>query len=348
MIPVPEVKTMEPIQVLSTLNFSQELLDDLQSVSPRFQIVQETCHNAGEVATALAHHPDTEILYAFHVPADILTLAPRLRWVQLHSAGADHLLDHALMSSDVSITSASGIHATPIAEYVFASILAYRWRIPHMTHCQRAGEWPSGRWSLYARPELRCSTLGIVGYGSIGREVGRLGQAFGMRVVALRRSPGRADAGYTPRGTGDPKGAVPDRMYAPEELGEMLAQCDYVVIALPMTPETRHLIGAAELRAMKSSAYLVNIARGPIVDEEALTHALREGWIGGAGLDVFEQEPLPSDSPLWGLENVLISPHVAGFSPRYDERAAALFGQNLARYLSGERLLNLVDKARGY
>jgi phosphoglycerate dehydrogenase-like enzyme len=121
-----------------------------------------------------------------------------------------------------------------------------------------------------------------------------------------------------------------------------------VVVSLPLTPATRHRIGEAELSAMKPTAYLVNIARGGLVDEAALVRALREGWIGGAGLDVFEKEPLPSDSPLWDLDNALISPHVAGYSPRYDERAAALFAQNLARYLAGEPLLNLVNKARGY
>jgi phosphoglycerate dehydrogenase-like enzyme len=339
---------MNLVEVLSTVRFTEELLNGLRAVSPRFHIVQDTCRNADEVTAALRRYPSTEIVYTFHAPADFRKLVPRLRWVQLHSAGADHLLDHPLMHSDVLITTASGIHATPIAEYVFASILAYRWRIPHMTHCQREGEWPSGRWDLYARPELRGSTLGIIGYGSIGREVGRLGRAFGMRVLALRRSEGRADEGYTPEDTGDPEGTVPDRMYTPGGLHEMLAQCDYLVIALPMTPATRHFIGEAELQAMKPTAYLVNIARGAIVDERALVQALQEGWIGGAGLDVFEQEPLPSSSPLWDLETVLISPHVAGFSPRYDERAAALFSQNLARYLAGEPLLNLVEKTRGY
>jgi phosphoglycerate dehydrogenase-like enzyme len=339
---------MKPIGILSTVHFTDELLDGLRTVSPRFHIVQQTCHNAAEVTAALSEHPATEILYAFNVPENALDLAPGLRWMQLHSAGADHLLDHPILNSDVTITTASGIHATPIAEYVFASILAFRWRVPHMTHCQRKGEWPSGRWELYSRPELRGSTLGIVGYGSIGREVGRLGKAFGMKVLALRRSAGRADEGYTPQDTGDPQGTVPDRFYTPGALHEMLAQCDYVVIALPMTPATEHFIGAAELGAMKPTAYLVNIARGAIVDEKALIQALQEGQIGGAGLDVFEQEPLPSGHPLWDLENVLISPHVAGFSPRYDERAAALFGQNMARYLAGEPLLNVVDKDRGY
>lgn len=339
---------MEPIQVLSTVRFTDELLHQLQTVSPQLHISQQTCSNADEVAAALAAHPATEILYTFHLPPQALTLAPHLRWIQLHTAGADHLLDHPVMRSEVIITTASGIHATPIAEYVFASLLAHRWQVPTWTRCQREKRWPSGRWRMYARPELRGSTLGILGYGSIGREVGRLGHAFGMRVLALRRSLGRAEEGYAVDHTGDPEGTIPDRFYPPEALPEMLAECDYLVIALPLTPETFHLIGEAELRTMKPNAYLVNIARGSIVDEAALIRALQEGWIAGAGLDVFEEEPLPPESPLWDLENVLLSPHVAGFSPRYDERAAALFAQNLARYLAGEPLFNLVDKARGY
>ncbi len=339
---------METVQVLCTMRFTDDLLDQMRAVSPRLYITQQTCHNAAEVAAALADHPEAEVLYTFHLPADALEAAPRLRWLQLHSAGADHLLDHPMMQSDVAITTVSGIHATPIAEYVFASILAYRWQVPLWTHCQREARWPSGRWNLYTRPELRGSTLGIVGYGSIGREVGRLGQAFGMRVLALRRSTGRAEQGYSVEGTGDSAGAIPARFYSPEALHEMLSECDYVVVALPLTPQTVHFIGEAELRAMKPTAYLVNIARGAVVDEATLVRALREGWIAGAGLDVFEQEPLPPESPLWKLENVLISPHVAGFTPRYDERATALFVENLGRYLAGERLLNLVDKARGY
>lgn len=339
---------MEPIEVLCTLRFTEELLNELRSVSPRLRITQQTCRNAEEVAAALADHPSVQVLYTFHLPPDLLGLAPRLRWVQLHSAGANHILDQPIMHSEITLTTASGIHATPIAEYVFASILAHRWRVPLWTRCQREARWPSGRWDLYARPELRGSTLGIVGYGSIGREVGRIGRGFGMRVLALRRSAGRREEGYAVDYTGDPEGQVPEQFFAPDQLHEMLAACDYVVIALPLTPATTHYIGEAELRAMKPSAYLVNIARGAVVDEAALIRALREGWIAGAGLDVFEQEPLPSDSPLWELENALISPHVAGFTPRYDERAVALFAQNLARYIAGEPLLNLVDKARGY
>lgn len=351
---------MDTIQVLSTQRFTDDLLDQMQAVSPRLRISQQTCHNADEVAAALADHPDIEILYTFHFPQDALDIAPRLRWLQLHSAGVNHILNHPIMqrdvavtrdvaiARDVAVTTVSGIHATPIAEYVFASILAFRWRVPSWTECQREARWPSNRWGLYARPELRDSTLGILGYGSIGREVGRLGKAFGMRVLALRRSSGHGKEGYAVDQTGDPGGEIPARFFSPHELHEMLPECDFVVISLPLTPETEHFVGEAALRAMKPSAYLVNIARGAIVDEQALIRALQEEWIAGAGLDVFEREPLPDDSPLWALENVLISPHVAGFTPRYDERAVAVFVENLRRYLSGKPLLNLVDKTKGY
>jgi phosphoglycerate dehydrogenase-like enzyme len=188
-----------------------------------------------------------------------------------------------------------------------------------------------------------------VGYGSIGREVGRIGQCFGMEVVAVKRSAGEVgDTGYRVPGTGDPEAQALDRIYPPDRLVEMLAECDYVVISLPLTPETEGLIGEEELRAMKPSAYLVNISRGEIIDEAVLIKALQEGWLAGAGLDVFHQEPLPPDSPLYDLDNVILSPHVAGFSPHYDERASDLFVENLRRYLAGEELLNVVDKQAGY
>jgi len=339
---------MNEIHVLATLRFTAELLRRLEAVSPRLRVIQQTCHDAASVGAALAAHPDTEVLYAFGVPAGALALAPGLRWVQLHSAGADHLLGNPIMQSDVLLTTSSGIHATPIAEYVLASMLAHRWQVARWTGCQRGHEWPAGRWETFARPELRGSTLGILGYGSIGREVGRLAQAFGLRVLAMGRTGSIAERGYAVPGTGDPQGTIPERYYPPTALHELLAECDYVVLALPLTPATTRFVGETELRAMKPGAYLVNISRGAIVDEAALARALREGWIAGAGLDVFETEPLPADSPLWDLETALISPHVAGFSPHYDERAAALFAENLRRYLAGDVLLNLVDKAAGY
>ncbi|MFB0535064.1 MAG: D-2-hydroxyacid dehydrogenase [Anaerolineae bacterium] len=337
---------MREIVVLSTMRFTDELLDKLRAVSPRLVVKQRTGRNAEEVEQAL--EDGVEVLYSFYLPAD-LSRAPKLKWVQMHAAGVDSLLDHPIMRSDVLLTTTSGIHATPIAEYVFASILAFNRRVPQMLYYQSRREWPEGRWNLFARPELRDSTLGIVGYGSIGREVGRIAGCFGMRVVAIKRSVSQMrDVGYAVQGTGDREGALLDGAFPPERLSEMLSLCDYVVVAVPLTPETRKLIGEAELRAMKPSAYLVNISRGGTVDEAALIRALREGWIAGAGLDVFEEEPLPSDSPLYDLENIILSPHVSGFTLRYDERASDLFAENLRRYLAGEPLLNLVDKARGY
>jgi phosphoglycerate dehydrogenase-like enzyme len=337
---------MQEIVVLSTMRFTDELLDKLRAVSPRLVVKQRTCHGAEEVEQVL--EDGVEVLYTFYLSAD-LSRAPDLKWVQLHSAGVDHLLDHPLMKSDILLTTTSGIHATPIAEYVFASILAFNRRVPQMLTYQSRHEWPQGRWNLFARPELRDRTLGIIGYGSIGREVGRIARCFGMRVVATKRSVSQMrDVGYAVQGTGDRKGALLDEAFPPERLSDMLGLCDYVVVTVPLTPETRKLIGEAGLRAMKPSAYLVNISRGETVDEAALIRALQEGWIAGAGLDVFEEEPLPSDSPLYDLENVILSPHVSGFTLRYDERASDLFAENLRRYLTGEPLLNLVDKERGY
>jgi phosphoglycerate dehydrogenase-like enzyme len=337
---------MQEIVVLSTMRFTDELLDKLRAVSPRLMVKQRDCRNAEQVEQALEE--SVEVLYTSYLPVD-LGRASKLKWVQMHMAGIDHLLDHPIMKSDILLTTASGIHATTIVEYVFASILAFNRRVPQMLYYQSRCEWPKGRWHLFARPELRDSTLGIIGYGSIGREVGRIARCFGMRVVATKRSVSQMrDVGYVAQDTGDKEGALLDEVFPPERLSEMLSLCDYVVVAVPLTLETRKLIGKAELRAMKPSAYLVNISRGGTVDEVALLRALQEGWIAGAGLDVFEEEPLSSDSPLYELENIILSPHVAGFTLRYDERASDLFAENLRRYLAGERLLNLVDKARGY
>jgi phosphoglycerate dehydrogenase-like enzyme len=337
---------MKRVNVLCTLHFTDAQLEKLRAVSPRLRVEQKTCRNAEQVTAALT--PDTEVLHTFHAsfdPADY----PGLKWVQLHSAGADHILTTPLMRSDVTVTTASGIHAPRIAEYVLASMLAFTYRVPTMLYHQRRAEWPKGRWNVFAGHELRGQTVGIVGYGSIGREVARLAKAFAMRVlVNKRRAKELTDDGYSLAGVGDVTGALADGFYSPDRLHEMLSQCDFVVIAAPLTPETRHMIDESALRAMRPNAYLINIARGGLIDETALIRALGEGWIAGAGLDVFEREPLPADSPLWELDNVILSPHVSGFSHNYDERVTDLFAQNLKRYLAREPLLNLVDRDRGY
>ena len=337
---------MDTISVVSTLSFSDELLDRLRSVSPRLVVTQQTASAADELPAGWLDQ--VEVLYTGSALPDPAR-TPRLRWVQMHSAGVDHLQDTPLWRSDVAVTTSSGIHAPNIAEYVLAMMLAFARRLPRMLAYQARAEWPSQRWEKFATPELRRATVGVMGYGSIGREIGRLAHAFGMRVLGLRRSAGtgRPPEFELPELAGRP-GAEPDLLFTPDQLAEMLPACDYVVLALPHTPATYHFINEAALRAMKPSALLVNIGRGALVDEAALARALREGWIAGAALDVFEQEPLPADSPLWKMDNVIISPHIAGFTPHYDERAAALFAENLRRYLAGEPLLNQVERGRGY
>jgi phosphoglycerate dehydrogenase-like enzyme len=197
--------------------------------------------------------------------------------------------------------------------------------------------------------ELRGQTIGILGYGSIGREVARLAKAFGMKVLVTKRD-GRhtEDHGFMLPDTGDPSGDLPDRIYPIEATRSLLTECDYVVVSLPLTEKTHHLIDEEMFRAMKPSAFFVNIGRGSIVHEEHLVKALKKGWIAGAGLDVFEQEPLPDDSPLWKLDNVIMTPHISGFTPDYDKRAMAVFAENLRRYLAGEQLLNVLDRQVGY
>jgi phosphoglycerate dehydrogenase-like enzyme len=198
--------------------------------------------------------------------------------------------------------------------------------------------------------EVRSAALGIIGYGSIGRELARLATAaFGMTVLACKRDPSqREDPGYAAPGTGDPEGRLPEAWFAPDKLRDMLRQSDVVVMAAPLTPDTERLIGAAELAAMKPSAYFINVGRGATVDETALAAALRERRLAGAALDVFATEPPPAGHPFYALDNVLLSPHVSGFLPSYDDRCAGLFAENLRRYLAGAPLLNLVDRARGY
>ncbi len=336
---------MDPIHVLSTLSFPDELLDRLRSVSPRLHIRQQNAASAREVPPEWWQQ--VEVLYTFSAIPDLAN-APKLRWLQLHSAGANHLLDTSLWDSDVIVTNVSGIHAPTLGEYVLMVMLAFAHRLPRMVHYQSRAEWPARRWNKFVPQELRGATLGVIGYGSIGREIGRLAHAFGMRVLGVRRGGTGSPAAYTlPELAGLPH-SEPVGWYTPDQLTQMLPECDYVVLTVPYTSATHHLVDEAVLRAMKSTAVLINIARGAVVDEAALTRALGEGWIAGAALDVFEQEPLPADSPLWTMDNVIISPHVAGFTPHYDDRATALFAGNLRRYLAEEPLLNQVDRGREY
>ena len=335
--------------VLITAPLDAEKQRRLQGLSPELRVQVWRGQEMGAVPDALWR--ETEVLYtSFATPLPTPEQARNLRWIQLYSAGPDQLLAHPLFASGVTFTTTSGIHAVAIAEYVFTMVLAWFHRLPRVLQWQQRGVWPerSERSALFTGEELRGKTLGIIGYGSIGRELARLAIAFGMRVLAMQRGDDHRDTGFVLPGVGDPEGTLPARYYTPDELHAMSGACDVVVIAAPLTEQTRGMFDDAAFQAMKASAFLVNIARGDICDEAALLRALREKRIAGAALDVFHKEPLPPGHPFWSLPNVFISPHSSGLSSLYDERAAAVFEENLRRYLAGEPFVNIVDKAQGY
>jgi phosphoglycerate dehydrogenase-like enzyme len=339
----------QPRVVLITARFTASWQERLQRLSPDLQIEQRPASSPGVITDDLWQ--EVEILYtSFATPLPLPEQAPRLRWVQLYSAGPDPILDHPLFSAPVVFTTASGVHAINIAEYVLTVVLAWFHRFPQSLEWQQRGQWPSNsqRFSLFMGEEVRGKTIGIIGYGSIGRRIAQLARAFGMRVFAMQRGTDHRDIGFQFPGIGDPEGTLPDRYYSSDQFHSMLSESDVVVIAIPLTAKTRGMFDEAAFRAMKPTSFLVNIARGQVCDEAALLRALEEKQIAGGALDVFHQEPLPSDHPLWHLPNVFISPHSAGLTPQYDERAAAIFEENLRRYLAGKPLYNVVDKMLGY
>jgi phosphoglycerate dehydrogenase-like enzyme len=288
-----------------------------------------------------AYLADAEILCSYMIPTNWRTLAPKLRWLQFPGAGVDSLKSTGLLEedSDVIVTTAAGIHATTISEYVFGSMLMFNWNWPQMVRLQDKHVWArSANWYRLGGHELAGQTLGIIGLGNIGRRIAQLGRAFGMHVLGTRRSIQNHEDQLT----------GVDQSFPPEQLHELLRLSDYVVISVPLTHKTEKLIGEAELRIMRRNAYLVNIARGRVIDEQALVRALREGWIAGAGLDVAEEEPLPPESPLYSLPNVILTPHISGNSDHYDTRLATLFADNLKRYRMGQQLQNRYDPLRGY
>jgi phosphoglycerate dehydrogenase-like enzyme len=332
------------LTVFVTMPFSEQQLDRMRRVSPSLTVTREDPQKAD--------YARADVLYTGMPPRE-LARAARLKWVQLHMAGVNALYDHPLYTdSAITLTTTSGVHAATIAEYAVTVLLALAHRVPRMVEWQRRGGWPPDeqRWSLFVPTEVRGATLGIIGYGSIGRELARIAKtAFAMRILACKRNPAeRADPDYCFPGTGDPAGALPDAWFSPVQVPALLAESDVVVMAAPLTPATRNMIGERELAAMKRSAYFINVGRGATVDEAALARALKDGRIAGAAVDVFAQEPPPNGHPLYALDNVIVSPHVSGFVPSYDDWCSDLFAENLRRYLAGAPLLNQVDRARGY
>ncbi len=344
---VPLAIAVSPI--LSARIRAQDL-QRIQAVAPGSRIVNLSVEG-------LADGPvdDVEVLLRGWLVAEafdrLLARAPHLAWVHSATSGVERALTPAALERDVLVTNARGVFSRPIAEHVLLMILAVSRHLPELLELQRERTWQP----LEGR-ELRELTIGIVGYGSLGRSVASLASAFGSRVIAMRRRPDTRDgmesgAAHDP---GSDEGDVfpfeprLDRLVGPDGLHELLAESDIVVLAAPLTPETEGMIDEAAVGAMKRNAWLINVARGRLIDDTALIRALRENRIGGAALDAFRDEPLPQASPYWSLANVILTPHTAWSSARVLDRSVDLFCDNLVRFSRGEPLRNVVDPAAGY
>jgi phosphoglycerate dehydrogenase-like enzyme len=307
-----------------------------QKLKAEFPQIDTIQHNSYEgVDSELS---DAEILFTFSLRPEQLQSARKLHWIHSPAAAVHQFMFPELVNSNVILTNARDVHGPVVAEHVMALIFALAKKIPEAVRMQQKHLWGQEIvWRGRPRPrELAGATLGLVGLGSIGRNVAKHAAAFGMRVIAVRQHPEKGTPEFV------------HEVLPSSRLDEMLSRADYVVLAAPVTTATGGMIGREQIAKMKADAYLINVGRGPLVDENALAEALRSKKIGGAALDVFDKEPLPSDSPLWDLENLLITPHTAGMTDRLWERHYVLFSENLWRYLNGQPLLALVDKKSGY
>ena len=304
-----------------------QALNQVREAAPAVEIVIAENHN-----DALNKIVDVDAAYTFATP-ELIRAGKKLRWVQVGSAGVESYLSPELVESDIILTNAKGVYAIHIAEHVMALILSFARAINLLIHRQIDEIWES-RANLPVI-EINGLTLGIVGLGGIGLEVAKSAHALGMRILA-------AD----PTQTYQPD--YVEHLWRLDKLHDMLRESDFVAICCPLTPQTRNMMSVEEFKCMKPTAYLINIARGGIVDQEALIKALETKEIAGAGLDVTVPEPLPKGNPLWQMENVIITPHMAGQSPVSSRRLMKIFTENLKRFVNGEPLLNVVDKKLGY
>ncbi len=307
---------------------TEDHLKQIRSAAPGYRVL--FTQNEDEVEAAL---DEIEIVVG-DFPRDWLNRAHNLRWMQQWGAGADWLMRHPeAVEKEFILTSASGVHAIPITEHIFAFLFGLARNFQGAMRDQMAHRWGKSRIDdLFELPD---KTMLLVGVGAIGAQTARVAAALDMKVIGVRRDPSIPAPGVT-------------RMIGADRLLDTLPEADFVVLTVPLTHETEGMIGERELRAMKPSAYLINIGRGKTVDQSALVRALQEGWIAGAGLDVVDPEPLPADSPLWDMPNVILTSHYSGLTPYYDDRALSIFLDNLRRYQSGEEMRNVVDKEAGY
>ena len=286
-----------------------------------------------EPATFVANAADAEVIFSKQFPRTVLANAPQLRWVQAGTAGVNHLLAAGLSEHDILLTNARGAHGVPMSEQILAMMFAFAIRLPTLWRAQSEQRQVAAQ-VIREKFELEGQTLCVIGLGDIGGTLAHKAKRLGLRVIGVRR-------------TVTPFTAL-DAQYTPEQLAEALPQADHVALCLPLTTATTAIIGEAELRAMKAHAYIYNVGRGASIEPTALLCALQEGWIAGAGLDVTDPEPLPADSPLWGMSNVILGQHTSGSSPYNADRITQIFLDNLGRYRRGEALHNRIDKSQGY
>lgn len=281
---------------------------------------------------------DVELFFRWWSPGysidQVVVRTPALRWIHTPSAGVDHILTPTVRALNLTITNGAGVHDIPVAEFTLARIFEHAKRLARLRLEQAQRHWIADLPRNLDIQEVNTSTLLIIGMGHIGQAIATRAAACGMRVWGSRRTP-------------QPMTGV-EHMVGADAWRDLLPEANYIVLTLPLTPETHHIIDAATLRAMRPDAYLINVARGDLIDETALLTALQQGWIAGAALDVLSGEPLPSDSPLWMLDNLFISPHCAWLSPHMRQRSVALFLDNLTRYRTGAALRNVVDQDSGY
>ena len=316
---------MSTLNILVLNHLAERHIAVITGTVPESKIITCELENAGRYIA------DTDILLAWGW-TDIRPLylaAPKLKWVHALSAGVESLLFPEIQNNSTILTNSRGIHGIPMAEHTFAMILAFT-RGLNLSVRQQIVK----KWKRVPADEIYEKTIGIIGLGSIGREIAKKAKGLDMRVLAVKREP-----------TTEP---FVDKMYTPATLLEMLPLCDFVVIALPLVAETKEYLRLEHFAVMKRSAYFINIARGGVIREDDLITALKQGLIAGAGLDVFDQEPLPEASPLWDMPNVLATPHQAALSPYYLDRAVKLFADNLSRFVRNDEMLNVIDKVKGY
>mgnify|MGYP003334394782 FL=1 len=332
---------------------------DALPASWALDVVQEETDGSGDGAARVSDHvlnlvSDAEVYFGYGIPAELLEAGTELRWVHSGAAGVGSSLTPTMLESPVVFTNSAGVHAPPMAETVLAMLLHFTRGLDLASDSQRRSEWSTDPFYVAGAPllELSAMTVGIVGFGGIGREVARRVASLGARVIAVKRSPARpGEANLEPVSGGGVLGSRIEMVWGEAGLDAVYRECDAIVVAAPDTPETRGMIDADAFNRMKPGAIVVNVARGRLVDEQAMIEALTEGRIRGAGLDVFTTEPLPAESPLWPLPNVIITPHVSAVTRGFWARETELIVRNLERYLLDrpvEEWENVVDKKAGY